>query len=162
VVPEKVSVAFGDYAGSIVMWMLPILLSIFAAFATDLYVKLRARLGIQTSDAQRAKFQEIVENGVALGAHNAQASLSGKLTFDVKNQIMASAVTYAKDHGADTLKAIGVDPTSPEAEEAIRARAAKMLADLDSAATAVIAGVPATAPSPLAAKPTDATTGTAS
>ena len=89
---------------------------------------------------------------MALGAHDAQASLSGKLTFETKSQIMASAVQYAKDHGADTLKALGVDPTSPEAEEAIRARAAKMLADLDAKATAVIAGVPTT-PDPLAAKP---------
>jgi hypothetical protein len=145
----KTTVALGDYAGAITMWMLPILLPMLAAFATDLFVKLRTRLGLQTSDAQRTQFQQIVENGVALGAHEARASLSGKLTFDVKNQIMASAVDYAKNHGVDTLKAIGVDPESPEAEQAIRARAAKMLADLDAAATAVMAGVPATPPSPL-------------
>lgn len=147
--PAKTTVAFGDYAGAITMWMLPILLPLLAGFATDLYVKMRTRLGLQTSDAQRAQFQQIVENGVALGAHDAKASLSGKLTFEVKNQIMASAVDYAKNHGVDTLKAIGVDPSSPEAEQAIRARAAKMLADLDAAATAVMAGVPATPPSPL-------------
>lgn len=145
----KETVAFGDYAGAVIEWMVPVLLPVFAAFAVDLYVKVRARLGLKTSDEQREKFQQIVENGVALGAHNARADLSGKLTFDVKNAIMASAVAYAKAHGSDTLKAIGVDPTSPEAVEAIQARAAKMLADLDSAATAVAAGVPATPPSPL-------------
>jgi hypothetical protein len=149
-VEAKTSVAFGDYAGAIVMWMLPILLPVIAAFATDLYVKMRARLGLQTSDAQRAKFQEIVENGVALGAHDAKASLSGKLTFEVKDQIMASAVEYTKAHAAETLNGIGIDPNSPEAVEAIRARAAKMLADLDAAATAVAAGTQATPPSPLA------------
>jgi hypothetical protein len=142
-------VAFGDYAGAIIEWMVPILMPLIAAALVDLYVKLRARLGLTTSDAQRAKFQEIVENGVALGAHDAQANLSGKLTYEVKNQVMASAVAYAKEHGSDTLKAIGVDPTSPAAEEAIRARAAKMLANLDAAATAVASGVPASPPSPL-------------
>jgi hypothetical protein len=147
--PPKETVAFGDYAGAIIEWMVPILMPLIAAALVDLYVKLRARLGLTTSDAQRAKFQEIVENGVALGAHDAQANLSGKLTYEVKNQVMASAVAYAKEHGSDTLKAIGVDPTSPAAEEAIRARAAKMLANLDAAATAVASGVPASPPSPL-------------
>lgn len=156
----KETVAFGDYAGSLLNWLAVVLLPVFAPIALDWYVKLRARLGLQTTDAQRAKFQQTVENGVALGAHDAQVSLSGKLNFDVKNKIMADAVAYAKAHGADTLKALGVDPTSPEAEEAIRARAAKMFADLDQQATAVQAGVPATPPSPLASEgpPADALT----
>jgi hypothetical protein len=140
--PTKETVAFGDYAGAILQWMLPIFLPIIAGLAVDLYVKLRTKLGLSTTDSQRDKFQEIVENGVALGAHDVQANLSGKLTYDVKNQVMASAVTYAK--------VLGVDPTSPEAEEAIRARVAKMLANLDASATAVAAGVQAVPPSPLA------------
>lgn len=135
----KETVAFGDYAGAILQWMLPILLPIISGILLDLYVKLRAKLGLSTSDAQRQTFQEIVSNGVALGAHDARASLAGKLNFEVKDQIMATAVAYTKAHGADTIKVLGLDPASPEAEEAIRARVAKLLSEADIAATPAIA-----------------------
>jgi hypothetical protein len=130
----KQTVAFGDYAGAILQWMLPILLPLITVMAGDLYVQLRTKLGLTTTDAQRDKFGEIVANGVALGAHDARASLAGKMTFEVKDQIMATAVGYAKAHAADTIKVLGLDPTSPEAEEAIRARVAKFLADAEVAA----------------------------
>jgi hypothetical protein len=129
----KESVAFGDYAGAIIEWMVPIILPLIALMAGDLYMLLRTKLGLSTTDAQRDKFGEIVANGVALGAHDAQTNLAGKMTYDVKNQVMATAVAYAKTHGADTLKVLGVDPTSAEAEEAIRARVAKFLADAEAA-----------------------------
>lgn len=143
----KQTVAFGDYAGAILQWMLPILLPIISGILVDLYVKLRTKLGLSTSDAQRDKFQEIISNGVALGAHDARASLAGKLNFEVKDQIMATAVAYAKAHGADTIKVLGLDPMSPEAEEAIRARVAKLLSDADIAAPdAPPAAAPSTKP----------------
>jgi hypothetical protein len=147
VVEPKATVAFGDYAGAFLEWFAAALGPVLAGLLANWLLALAKKAGIETTDAQRAKLQEIIENGISLGAHRTQADLSGKLNYDVKNQIVANAVTYAQAHGADTLKSLGLDPTSPAAIEAIQARATKVLADKDATATAVAAGVaPATPP----------------
>lgn len=132
----KQTVMLGDYAASALQWMLPLLAPIIAAFLVDVLIKVRQRLGISTSDAQRDKLQQMAENAVNLSSHKLGQDLTGKLPVQVKSQVMAQAVDYVQAHGADTIKALGLDPTDPKTVEALQGRIATILADKEAAAVA--------------------------
>jgi esterase/lipase len=78
--------------------------------------------GIQAADGLRTKLQEIIVNGLNAGAKNVAEQSEGKGQVEIKNAVVAQAVTYAQDHAADTLKQLGLDPQSGAAVEAIKAR----------------------------------------
>jgi len=107
-------VAFGSTAGSIIVWIL---------------VRVLKKLGIDATDALRARLQEIVVNGLNLGAAKAEADLQNKMPIEIKSAVVETAVEYAQSHGADTLKALGLDPNSGKAVEAIKARIETAIAD---------------------------------
>jgi len=48
---------------------------------------------------------------------------------EVKNQTILDAVTYAQQHGGEIIKALGLDPQSGEAIQAINARIQTALND---------------------------------
>lgn len=109
-------VAFGTAIAGAVLWLITRVLGWF---------------GIQTTDMQRAQLQAIVVNGLNAAAAKAQVSLrsTDKLDFSSKSAIVNDAVQYAQDHAAETIKALGLDPKSGEAVEAIRARIETALND---------------------------------
>lgn len=122
-------VSGGTIVGEIIQWMVMVFGPILAGLVVAAFVKLLRLLGVQVDDARRARLEEIVSNGLANAADEARTSLDGKLPVEIKNKVVADTVEYAQRHGAETLKALGVDPSDPKAVEAIRARATKILAD---------------------------------
>jgi hypothetical protein len=78
--------------------------------------------GIQAADGLRTKLQEIIVNGLNAGAKTVSEEAQGRGQIEIKNAVVAQAVTYAQAHGADTLKQLGLDPQSGAAVEAIKAR----------------------------------------
>lgn len=143
--PPKQTLLLGDYASAALEWLLPILAPVLAAFMVDALIKLRGYLGQSTSDAQRDKLQQMTENAVNLALHEGAHNLAGKMPVEVNSQVMARAVDYVQAHGADTLKALGVDPTSPSAVEAIKGRVATILANKQAApAVSVTPAAPGT------------------
>jgi hypothetical protein len=121
----------GDLAAQIIQW----LQIAFGSTAGVAFLWIATRglsyLGIKITDAQKDQLQGIIVNGLNAAAAKAEVQLRGNPNLDVhvKNQIIADAIGYAQDHGAETIKALGLDPKSGEAVEAINARIATALND---------------------------------
>lgn len=126
-----VTVKGGDLAAKILDWFWVAFGGTLGLLATAVLYKIFGYFGIQTTDIQRAQLQSIIVNGLNAGAAKAQVSLHGmtELDFTAKNQIIADAVIYAQNHAAETIKALGLDPKSGEAVEAIKARIETALND---------------------------------
>lgn len=112
----------GDIGGQALEWVVATFGSTIGAALTALIVKYLKQAGVKNAELLRDKLDDIIVNGLNLGAHELADKMAGKGVIEVKNEIAARAVQYAQTHGAQTLKNLGVDPTSPEAVEAIKAR----------------------------------------
>lgn len=123
------AVSLGTVAGTILTWVAAIASIPIAGFLTNLVFNLMKGVGLAKDEALRQKLQDIIVNGLHWGATFAKEKLDGKMTVDVKNAIVAKAVQYAQDHGADTIKALGGDPHSPETKEILIARAEAAISD---------------------------------
>lgn len=121
-VTSSTKIDVGTYAGQALMWVASVFGSTIGAALTALILRLLKNAGIQGSEMLRSKLQDIIVNGLNAGAREASARLQDRGQIDVKNVAVANAVTYVQQHGADTLKQLGIDPTGPEAIEAIKAR----------------------------------------
>jgi hypothetical protein len=123
------TISGGTIVGELIMWLVLVIGAPLAGFVVALIVKLLKKFGVETSDADRARLKEMIENGIALAAQRAEKTLDGKLPIEVKNKLAVQTLAYVQTHGADTLKRLGYDPTDPKAIEAIQARIAKMFSD---------------------------------
>jgi hypothetical protein len=122
VAPAPAIIDTGTVGGQVLTWVMATFGTTIGAALTALIWRLLQKAGIQANDALRARLQDIVVNGLNLAAKAAETELAGKGKIEVKNAIAADAVRYAQAHGAETIKALGLDPTSPQAVEAIKAR----------------------------------------
>jgi hypothetical protein len=86
-------------------------------------------LGVQTNQAMNDRLMEAIRNGMNDAAAKAQTDLTGKFPIEVKNQIIAQGIEYAKAHQAATITALGLDPKTGEATEALRAKAETVIID---------------------------------
>lgn len=112
----------GTYAGQALMWVASVFGTTIGAALTTLFYQMLKNAGIQGNELLRGKLQDIIVNGINAGAKAANERLAGRGQVEIKNEVVAKAVEYAQTHGADTLKKLGLDPTSPQAVEAIKAR----------------------------------------
>lgn len=121
----------GGWAAAILEWIQVALLPTLGAVAIAVLLKIFAYFGIQTTEVQRNQLQDIIVNGLNSAASKAATDLrsTAKLDFTVKSQIVNDAIKYAQDHGAETIKALGLDPQSGDAVEAIKARIETALND---------------------------------
>jgi hypothetical protein len=127
--PPAMVVSTGTLAGDVLTWLIAAFGTPIAGFLV-LYLKRLATLaGVKVSQAMSDKLNEIILNGLNAGAAGADERLKGEADVEIKSAIMQHAVEYAQTHGADTIKALGLDPQSGSAVEAIRARAATLVAD---------------------------------
>lgn len=122
---EWLQVAFGSTAGGAFLWVV---------------VRGLKYLGIQITEAQKSQLQAIIVNGLNAAAARAEANLRANPNLDIpiKSQIVADAVSYTQDHGAETIKALGLDPKSGEAIDAIKARIETALNDPKTPTPAVV------------------------
>jgi hypothetical protein len=103
--------------------------STIGAALTAVLLKLLGGIGDNMTVQRKEQLQKLVERGLMLAAAGAKKTLDGKLTVDVKNQVVADAVRYAQSHGADLLKKLGEKPDAAHTVEALEARAETALAD---------------------------------
>lgn len=124
-------VSGGGIAASIIEWLQVAFGSVIGLGLTALVFKGLKLLGINVTDANKSQLQAIIVNGLNDAASKAAVSLrdNKKLDIDIKSQVVADAVSYAQKHGADTIKALGLDPKSGDAVEAIKARIETALND---------------------------------
>lgn len=121
----------GDLAATLIQWALVAFGVPIASIVVAIVYKILGWFNIQVTDAQKSQLQAIVVNGVNTAAEKAKTSLrdSAALDVNVKSQVIADAVAYVQAHGADTIRALGMDPQSGQAVEAIHARIATAIAD---------------------------------
>ena len=127
--PAPMVVSGGSVAGDVLSYTVAAFGTVITGFTVKLLLALAKKAGVEVTDQMRARLGEIILNGLNLGAKEAAEKLAGKGPIEVRNMAVASAITYTQVHGADTIHALGLDPTSGEAIEAIRARAETMIAD---------------------------------
>lgn len=125
------AVHFGPILSDLVQWIATAFGAALAGAAVAAIYKLFQYLGIQITLAQRDQLQAIIINGLNDAAMKTETALKKdpKLVVDVKSKVIADAISYTQVHAADTIKALGLDPVSGEAVEAIRARIATAITD---------------------------------
>jgi tartrate dehydratase beta subunit/fumarate hydratase class I family protein len=121
----------GDLAAQIIQWLQVAFGSTIGGVALYIFVRGLNYIGIKITAENKAQLQGIIVNGLNAAAARAEVQLKNNpnLDINVKSKIIADAVGYAQDHGAETIKALGLDPKSGEAVEAINARIQTALND---------------------------------
>lgn len=121
-VGTPVFVNVGSMGADVLTWLAAVFTPVLGTMITAGLYQLFKKMGIDMTDAMRARLQELVVNGLNVGAAKATDALRSAPPMVVKNAAVAHAIDYVQTHGADTLKALGFDPKDPKAIEAIQAR----------------------------------------
>lgn len=127
--PAPAIIETGTLAGQVLTWVITVAGTALSIVLTGLLVRLFQRMGVQITDAARARLQEIILNGLTVGAKEAATQLEGRGKIAIKQAAVASTVRYVQAHGGDTIRQLGLDPTSPAAIETIKARIERAIAD---------------------------------
>lgn len=154
--PPAATIDTGTIAGQIITWVIAVFGPVIAGFLVLLLKRLATRAGVEVDQAASDRLDEIMLNALHAGAQQAGAALAGRGGVAVQNQVLMRAVEYVQRHGADTLKTLGVDPTDPRTVEALRARAAKLVADATKPTPPVLDSAPPGEPAAPAAGPSGA------
>lgn len=128
-VTSETTISVGTLAGQLLNWVVLAFSGPIGGIVVWILVRVLKKLGIDATDALRARFQEIVVNGLNSSAKVLEDRLAGQGKIAVKNAIVAQTVVYTQEHAADTIKALGLDPQSGEVVQAIRARIETAIAD---------------------------------
>jgi len=147
-VSSDTTISIGTLAGQVLTWAAAAFGSLAATVFTAWGVRLFKLAGVQMSDAARSRLQDIIVNGLNVGAAAATQNLAGKDKVQIKNETVAAAIAYAQNHGADAIKQLGLDPQSGAAIEAIKARIETAIADPTVPTPAVLDPAKTLPPSP--------------
>jgi hypothetical protein len=128
-VTSSTTISTGTLAGQVLDWATLAFGGTLSGFLTALIIRLLKNAGVQGAELLSDKLDRILLNGINAGAAAAEADAAGKGQVQIKNEVVAKAVAYAQAHAADTIKALGLDPQSGEAVEAIKARIETAIAD---------------------------------
>jgi hypothetical protein len=123
------NIVLGDVAASIIQWAIAAFGPMIAAAVLWLVMRLLKAAGLKNTDLLKDQLQAIIVNGINIGASRAQGLMAGKGQMAIKDRAAIYAVEYTQTHAAAIIKALGLDPTSGEAVQAIRARIETALAD---------------------------------
>ena len=141
-VQSNTTISVGTLAGQILNWIMVAFGPVIGSMVVWILVRVLKKLGIDATDALRARLQDIVVNGMNSGAAQIEKNMQGKDPIDIKNAVVASAVTYTQAHAAETIKALGLDPQSGAAVEAIKAKIETAINDPNVATPPVLGGLP--------------------
>lgn len=128
-VSSNTTISVGTLAGQFLAWATLAFGSVLSTLLGTLIYRGLKLVGVKISDAARARLGDIILNAINFGAKKAEEDLAGKDPVEIKNAAVALAVAYTQAHGADTIKTLGLDPTSGAAVEAIKARIQTAIAD---------------------------------
>lgn len=121
-VTSETNISVGTIAGQVLTWAATAFGSVLATVFAAWGVRLFKLAGVQMTDAARDRLQQIILNGLNAGAKAEEGNLAGRGQVEIKNAVVQQAVAYTQNHGAETIKALGLDPQSGAAVEAIKAR----------------------------------------
>lgn len=130
-VSSETTISVGTIGGQVLTWLAVVFGAPIGALASAFLYRAFMAAGVKMSIDLRDKLQSIIVNGLNKGADLAQQELAGRGTIEIKNAAVAHAVAYAQDHGAETMKALGIDPNSNEAIDVIKARIETAINDVN-------------------------------
>ena len=142
-VSSETTISVGTLAGQVLTWIASVFSVPIGGLLTAWLYRLFTKAGVDMTDAMRARLQEIVVNGINHGAQKASADIAGRGRVDIKNTAVAHAINYVQEHGADELKALGVDPNSNVAVDVIKARIETAITDANTPTNKVLDPTPA-------------------
>ena len=152
------TISVGTFSGEVLNWVAMVFGTPVAGFLILWLKALAKKAGIEVSQAASDKLDAIIVNGINIGAAKAGADLAGKMTVEVQNKVLADAVNYSKDHGANTISDLaasnggvfsflkGFDPNDPKVHEALAARATATLNTLSPDTVIAAASLPTAPP----------------
>ena len=139
-VSSDTTISVGTLAGEVLKWVSSVAVTVLGTFGAVLITKVLKRVGMDVSAGLSQQLNETLINGLNNAAANAATQLAGRDPITIKNAIVQNAVRYAQDHRAETIKALGLDPQSGSAVEALKARIATLIADPNSPTPPVLGG----------------------
>jgi hypothetical protein len=128
-VTSGTTISVGSLASEALAWVAAAFTGIVGTALTRWLMNLAKKSGFEITDAARDRLQEIIVNGLNAAAAKGGEELKGKGQVEIKNEVVAGAVAYTQAHATETLKALGLDPTSGAAVEAIKARIETAISD---------------------------------
>jgi hypothetical protein len=128
-VSSETTISVGTLGGQVLMWIAAAFSIPIGAILTLWLKRLMTLAGVQGAELMSAKLQSIIVNGLNAGAANVSERLKGRGQVEIKNAVVADAVKYTQAHAAETIQALGLDPKSGEAVQAIKARIETAIAD---------------------------------
>jgi hypothetical protein len=141
-------ISLGTLAGQVLTWVMAVFGVPVGTLLTAWLYRLFTKAGVDITDAMRDRLQQMVVNGLNIGAATATTELAGKGQIAIKNRAIQRAVLYVQEHGAQELKAMGINPTSNIAVDAINARIQTAITDANTPTPKILdAVVPAAIPS---------------
>lgn len=128
-VTSDTKISIGTYAGQALQWMLVAFAAPLGTLLVGIFYKIAQRIGFSLDEAYRQRLEEGVTNALHAVAPKTGAMLAGRMQVDVKNKAVADSIKYVAANLPDTLKKLGIDPTTDAGKQVIEARIEKVLND---------------------------------
>lgn len=128
-VTSDTKISVGTLAGEVLTWMAAAFSAPVGLVLTAWLVRLFKKAGVEVTQQMSDQLDRTLVNGLNDAAAKAAALSKDKGVLTSSNQIVAAAVSYAQDHRAETIQALGLDPQSGKTVEALKARIATLVAD---------------------------------
>jgi hypothetical protein len=140
-VESTTTISVGTIAGQVLTWVATVFGASIGTLLTAWLYRLFKLAGVAMTDAMRARLQEMVINGLNIGAQTAAADLDNKGAIQIKQATIQHAINYVQTHGVEELHNLGIDPNSNIAVDAIKARIATAIADANAPTPAILTPV---------------------
>ena len=137
-----VLVDVGTLGSEVLKWVLSATIPVIGVAVTGWISRAFQQAGVNMSDAARARLQEMVVNGLNAGAAVAVQHVSETSPVAIKNAAAGHALQYVLAHGADTLKALGLNPDDEKTKQAIQARIETAIIDPSQPTAAILGSKP--------------------
>ena len=128
-VTSDTTISIGTIAGQVLTWLAAAFALPIGTVLTVWLYRLMSLAGVQITEAMRTQLQGVIVNGMNASAANVTERLKGQGPVAIKSAIIADTIKYTQVHGAETIQALGLDPKSGAAVEAIKARIETAIVD---------------------------------
>lgn len=136
------SISLGSLGAEVLTWLVAAFGTVLSSVATVWLVRLAKKAGVEVTQQMSDQLNATLVNGLNDAAMKIGAGIQGEANVQVKNQIVQGAVQYAQQHRAETIQALGLDPQSGAAVEALRARIATLVTDPSAPTPPALGGSP--------------------
>lgn len=127
--PEQVVLSWGSVWAQILLAMISFVAPIVAAAVVAVLYKIFCYYGISLDTELKKRLQDHVLNGLNYSAVILAPRIKLGMTQEVKSEMVKIVYEYVKDHGADTLRGLGVSLDDPKLIESVQARIEKLIND---------------------------------